>query len=188
MPGDDWQKFANLRAYYAFMWAHPGKKLLFMGQEFGQGREWNHQQSLDWHLLDIHWHDGVKRLVRDLNALYREIPALHRLDCQPSGFEWVEANDSENSVLSWLRHGGEGTAPVLVVCNLTPVPRQGFRLGLPFGGQWVERLNSDAESYGGSGMGNLGAVRAEQAPSHGRPYSAGFTLPPLSTLYFTHEP
>jgi len=184
MPGDAWQKFANLRAYYGFMWGHPGKKLLFMGQEFAQGQEWNSQQSLDWHLMDVHWHQGVRSLVRDLNGLYRALPALHELDCDTAGFQWVEANDPENSVLSWLRLGNDGTPPVLVVCNFTPVPRHGFSLGLPFGGTWVERLNTDAEAYGGSGMGNLGAVHAEQIPSHGRPFSAKFTLPPLSTLYF----
>ncbi|RME62537.1 MAG: 1,4-alpha-glucan branching protein GlgB, partial [Alphaproteobacteria bacterium] len=129
MPGDDWQKFANLRAYYGFMWGHPGKKLLFMGQEFGQGREWNHQHSLDWHLLDIHWHRGVQHLVRDLNALYRDLPALHQRDCESGGFEWVEANDPENSVLAWLRHSAGGAPPVLVVSNFTPVPRHGYRIG-----------------------------------------------------------
>jgi 1,4-alpha-glucan branching enzyme len=186
MPGDDWQKFANLRAYYGFMWGHPGKKLLFMGQEFAQGREWNHQESLDWHLTDVHWHAGVRRLVHDLNALYRALPALHQRDCDPSGFEWIEANDAENSVLSWLRHGQEGTPPVLVISNFTPVPRHNYRVGLPLHGRWIERLNTDAEGYGGSGMGNLGAVMAEQVSSHGRPFSASFTLPPLSTLYFQH--
>ncbi|HEV8388926.1 MAG TPA: 1,4-alpha-glucan branching protein GlgB [Dongiaceae bacterium] len=186
MPGDDWQKFANLRAYYGFMWGHPGKKLLFMGQEFAQGREWNYQQSLDWHLMDIHWHQGVRHLVRDLNALYRTMPALHQRDCDPAGFEWIEANDAENSVLSWLRYGHDGAAPILVISNLTPVPRHNYRVGLPFHGQWIERLNTDAATYGGSGMGNLGAVMAEQVSSHGRPFSASFTLPPLSTLYFQH--
>jgi 1,4-alpha-glucan branching enzyme len=187
MPGDDWQKFANLRTYYGFMWGHPGKKLLFMGQEFGQGREWNFEQGLDWHLMDIHWHQGVRNLVRDLNALYRSLPALHQRDCDPVGFEWVEANDAENSVLSWLRHGQDGAAPVLVLSNFTPVPRHNYRVGLPFHGRWIERLNTDAAIYGGSGMGNMGAVMAEQVSSHGRPFSASFTLPPLSTLYFEHE-
>ena len=186
MPGDDWQKFANLRAYYGFMWGHPGKKLLFMGQEFAQGREWNHQQSLDWHLLDIHWHRNVRHLVRDLNNLYQTQPALHQRDCDARGFEWVEANDAENSVLSWLRYGEDGTAPMLVISNFTPVPRQNYRLGLPFGGQWSEVLNTDAAAYGGSGMGNLGAVIAEPVASHGKSHSASFTLPPLSTLYFKH--
>lgn len=186
MPGDDWQKFANLRAYYGFMWGHPGKKLLFMGQEFAQGREWNHQEGLDWHLLDIHWHRGVRDLVRDLNGLYRAQPALHQRDCDGRGFAWVEANDAAHSVLAWLRFGEDGTAPILVISNFTPVPREGYRLGLPFGGQWREVLNTDAAAYGGSGMGNLGAVLAEQVSSHGQPHSARFTLPPLSTLYFRH--
>ncbi|HWA50913.1 MAG TPA: 1,4-alpha-glucan branching protein GlgB [Dongiaceae bacterium] len=184
MPGDDWQKFANLRAYYGFMWGHPGKKLLFMGQEFAQGREWNHQQSLDWHLLDIHWHQEVRHLVRDLNNLYRAQPALHQRDCDGRGFEWLEANDAENSVLAWVRYGEDGTAPILVISNFTPVPRQNYRLGLPSAGQWSEVLNTDAAVYGGSGMGNLGAVTAEQVASHGKSHSARFTLPPLSTLYF----
>jgi 1,4-alpha-glucan branching enzyme len=186
MPGDDWQKFANLRAYYGFMWGHPGKKLLFMGQEFAQGREWNYQQSLDWHLMDVHWHRGVQRLVRDLNALYRAAPALHQRDCDPAGFEWIEANDAENSVLAWLRRGQDGAPPILVISNLTPVPRHNYRVGVPFHGRWIERLNTDAEIYGGSGMGNMGAVTVEQVSSHDRPFSAGFTLPPLSTLYFQH--
>jgi 1,4-alpha-glucan branching enzyme len=187
MPGDDWQKFANLRSYYGFMWGHPGKKLLFMGQEFGQGQEWNFERGLDWHLMDIHWHRGVRNLVRDLNALYRSLPALHQRDCDPAGFEWIEANDAENSVLSWLRYGQDGAAPMLVISNFTPVPRHNYRVGLPFHGRWTERLNTDAAVYGGSGMGNMGAVLAEQVSSHGRPFSASFTLPPLSTLYFQHE-
>ncbi|HET6468114.1 MAG TPA: 1,4-alpha-glucan branching protein GlgB [Geminicoccaceae bacterium] len=186
MPGDDWQKFANLRAYYGFMWGHPGKKLLFMGQEFGQGREWNHDQSLDWHLLHDERHLGVQRLVRDLNRLYRELSALHQRDCEARGFEWLEANDAENSVLSWFRHGSEGTRSVLVVTNLTPIPREGYRLGLPAGGRWVERLNTDAPFYCGSGMGNMGGVDAEEVASHGRPFSARLTLPPLATLFFEH--
>jgi 1,4-alpha-glucan branching enzyme len=169
------------------MWGHPGKKLLFMGQEFAQGRECNHQQSLDWHLLDIPWHQGARHLVRDLNGLYRMQPALHQRDCDGRGFEWIEANDAENSVLAWMRYGEDGTAPILVISNFTPVPRQNYRLGLPFAGQWSEVLNTDAATYGGSGMGNLGAVIAEQVASHGKPYSASFTLPPLSTLYFKHN-
>jgi 1,4-alpha-glucan branching enzyme len=186
MPGDTWQKFANLRAYYGYMWAHPGKKLLFMGQEFGQGREWDFDHSLDWHLMDVPWHRGIRQLVTDLNAFYRATPALHQRDCQPSGFQWVDANDHENSIFSWLRYGEEG-APILAISNFTPVPRHGYRLGLPMGGRWSERLNTDAEIYGGSGTGNLGGVYAEESASHGRPFSARFTIPPLSTLYFSHE-
>jgi 1,4-alpha-glucan branching enzyme len=187
MPGDDWQKFANLRAYYGFMWGHPGKKLLFMGQEFGQGAEWNFQQSLDWHLLDIDWHRGVQLLVKDLNRAYRELPALHQRDCDGSGFSWVDANNAEQSVFVWLRHGDPGTPSVLVVANLTPVPRQSYRVGLPTAGRWIERLNTDSALYGGSGMGNLGAVEAVAEPWHGQPCSATLTLPPLATLFFVAE-
>ena len=184
MPGDAWQKFANLRAYYGFMWGHPGKKLLFMGQEFGQGAEWNYQQGLDWHLLDVDWHKGVQALVRDLNRAYRTTPALHAKDCSGDGFAWVEANDSENSVFSWLRFGAPGDPAVLVVCNFTPVPRDGYRVGLPSAGTWREIINTDASAYGGSGIGNMGAVVAEAVPWHGRPYSAALTVPPLATVMF----
>ncbi len=151
MPGDRWQKFANLRAYLAFMWAHPGKKLLFMGCEFGQEREWNHDLSLDWHLLDDPMHAGVQSLVRDLNRIYRSTPALHR-DGDPSGFEWIEADDAENSVYSFLRKGGPDEAPVLVICNMTPVVRENFRVGVPVAGTWKRILDSDAEPYGGAGV------------------------------------
>ena len=184
MPGDDWQQFANLRAYYGFMWAHPGKKLLFMGGELAQRNEWSHDRSLDWHLLDAERHAGVQRLVRDLNHLYRELPALYVHDCEPEGFDWVDASNSADSVFAWLRRGNEGDRPVLAVSNLTPVPRQGYRIGVPHGGRWVERLNTDAAVYGGSGMGNLGAVEAEASAWHGRPYSVPLTLPPLATVLF----
>ena len=187
MPGDAWQKFANVRAYYGFMWGHPGKKLLFMGQEFAQGREWDSQHGLDWHLLDIHWHKGVQSLVRDLNRAYRELPALHRRDCDGRGFEWIEANDAEDSVYAWLRCGDGDSAPVLVVVNMTPQPHQGWRVGLPAGGRWRECLNTDATVYGGSGMGNMGAVDAEPVSWHGRPFSARITLPPLATVYFVKD-
>ena len=183
MPGDAWQKFANLRAYYGFMWGHPGKKLLFMGQEFAQGAEWNAEHSLDWHLLDSHWHKGVQMLVRDLNHAYATTPALHRLDCDGRGFEWLEANDAENSVFAWLRKSDGDDPPVLVICNLTPVPRE-YRIGLQDAGRWREILNTDAEVYGGSGQGNLGAVHTEDIASHGRPCSALINLPPLSTSWF----
>ena len=187
MPGDTWQKFANLRAYYGFMWGHPGKKLLFMGQEFGQGAEWNYQQSLDWHLLEVGWHKGVQQLVKDLNRAYRELPALHQRDCDGSGFSWVDANDAEQSVFSWLRYGDGAAPPVLVVSNFTPVPRESYRIGLPAPGRWRERLNTDAAIYGGSGMGNLGSVEALAEPWHGQPCSAVLTLPPLATLFFVGE-
>ncbi len=182
MPGDRWQKFANLRAYFGFMWGHPGKKLLFMGGEFAQESEWSHERSLDWHLLDDHMHHGVQSLVRDLNGFYRTTPALHVYDAESRGFEWIDASDNEASVISFLRWGREGDAPVLVVCNFTPVPRHGYRIGVPRGGRWVERINTDSHAYGGSGMGNLGGVRAEPVSWHGRAYSLNLTLPPLGTL------
>ncbi|MGI9485628.1 MAG: 1,4-alpha-glucan branching protein GlgB [Geminicoccaceae bacterium] len=187
MPGDAWQQFANVRAYYAFMWGHPGKKLLFMGQEFAQGSEWNADRSLDWRLLDVDFHRGVQTLVRDLNQLYRAEPALHQLDCDGAGFDWLEANDAENSVLAWLRKGEAGAPPVMVICNFTPTPQKTYRLGLPAPGKWREILNSNAEVYGGSGMGNLGVIEAEEVASHGQPFSASITLPPLATLWFKLE-
>ena len=182
MPGDRWQKFANLRAYFGFMWGHPGKKLLFMGGEFAQDSEWSHERSLDWHLLDDHMHRGVQSLVRDLNRLYRATPALHVYDAEGRGFEWVDASDNEASVLSFLRWGHEGDAPVLVVCNFTPVPRENYRIGVPLGGKWVERINTNSHDYGGSGVGNGGEVVANDISWHGRPYSLNLTLPPLGTL------
>jgi 1,4-alpha-glucan branching enzyme len=186
MPGDPWQKFANLRAYLAFMWTHPGKKLLFMGGEFGQEREWNHDQSLDWHLLADSSHRGIHALVRDLNKLYRSAPALHQLDCEPDGFEWIDAADSGRSLLSYIRRGDDGTAPVVVVCNFTPVVRHGFRLGVPQLGRWIEKINTDSAAYGGSNVGNLGGVEAQAEPSHGQPFSIEFTVPPLATVVFEH--
>ncbi|MDR3372175.1 MAG: 1,4-alpha-glucan branching protein GlgB [Ancalomicrobiaceae bacterium] len=183
MPGDPWQKFANLRAYYAFMWAYPGKKLLFMGQEFAQGAEWNFNQSLDWHLLAYDNHRGVQALVKDLNGVYRSEPALYARDCEPEGFRWICADDADQSVFAWLRLGDGDDKPVAVISNFTPVPRLGYRLGLPNAGIWREILNTDAPVYGGSGMGNLGQVTTEDTPSHGLPVSAVVTLPPLATIY-----
>jgi 1,4-alpha-glucan branching enzyme len=183
MPGQGADKFANLRAYYGFMWGHPGKKLLFMGQEFAQGREWNHAQSLDWHLLDVDLHAGMQRLVRDLNTLYRETPALHRNDTRPEGFQWIEANDAEASVYAWARMGAKGDPMVVVACNMTPVERP-YRLGFPAAGKWAEALNTDAAIYGGGNRGNLGGVAAHGKPWSGQPTSATVTLPPLSTLMF----
>jgi len=183
MPGDGEQKFANLRAYYAFMWGHPGKKLLFMGQEFAQGAEWNHNQSLDWHLLDHAWHRGVQALVRDLNHLYRATPALHLHDTRPDGFRWIEANDAEQSVYAWARRGGDGDAQLVIAVNMTPVERR-IRLGLPVMGHWDEVLNTDAEVYGGANRGNLGGVAAEPVAWHDQAQSAMVTLPPLSAVYF----
>ena len=181
MPGDRWQKFANLRAYLAFMWCHPGKKLLFMGCEFGQWREWNHDAELDWYLLQYPEHKGVQSLVADLNRLYRDEKALHQQDCVPQGFQWLIGDDARNSVYAWLRWSAEGE-PLLVVANFTPVPREGYRIGVPFGEQWVEVLNSDAQVYAGSNYGNLGAVNSEALPSHGQPLSLAVNLPPLAVL------
>jgi 1,4-alpha-glucan branching enzyme len=188
MPGDDWQRFANLRAYYGLMWGYPGKKLLFMGQEFGQWREWNFAEQLDWGLLDYASHQGLKASVRDLNHLYRETPALFARDCEGEGFGWIVVDDQAQSVAAWMRYGGPDDAPVAVVCNFTPVPREGYRIGLPRAGRWLEIFNSDALDYGGSGLGNLGEIIAIAAPSHGYDASATIVLPPLSTLYFRFEP
>jgi 1,4-alpha-glucan branching enzyme len=188
MPGDVWQKFANLRAYYAFMWGYPGKKLLFMGQEFAPWDEWSEARSLDWHLLEQPAHKGVQSLVRDLNRYYRTIPALHARDCEAEGFEWLVADDDQNSVFAWARHSGEGTPSVVVVSNFTPVPRENYVLPLPAAGQWREIINTDASLYGGSGVGNMGAITGRDEPSHGKPASARVTLPPLATLFFVHEP
>ncbi len=181
MPGDRWQKFANLRAYLSFMWTHPGKKLLFMGCEFGQEREWNHDQSLDWHLLDDPLHAGIKNLVRDLNRVYRENPALHQLDCDPSGFEWIDASDAEGSVFLFMRKAADGT-PLVIACNMTPTVRSDYRVGVPQGGSWGEIFNSDAEIYGGSNVGNGGHINAEDVSWHNRPASLRLTLPPLAVL------
>ncbi|MCB1653506.1 MAG: 1,4-alpha-glucan branching enzyme, partial [Pseudomonadales bacterium] len=181
MPGDRWQKFANLRAYLSFMWAHPGKKLLFMGCEFGQWREWNHDQQLDWYLLQYHDHQGVQKLVGDLNRLYREEPALHDQDDVAQGFQWLIGDDATNSVYAWLRWSKAGK-PLLVVANFTPVPRPGYRIGVPFSGTWQEVLNSDADTYAGSNYGNGGGVMTQALPSHGQEVSLALNLPPLGVL------
>ncbi|MBO0710848.1 MAG: 1,4-alpha-glucan branching protein GlgB [Acetobacteraceae bacterium] len=182
MPGDDWQRFANLRAYLGFMWTMPGKKLLFMGGEFAQFREWNHDTGLDWHLLDDALHSGMQKLVRDLNRAYREVPALHRKDCDSDGFRWVVVDDRDQSILAWLRLGDPGESPALVVSNFTPVPREDYRLGVPQAGAWRELVNTDAAIYGGTNIGNGGVVRAESVTSHGLPASLALTLPPLATM------
>jgi 1,4-alpha-glucan branching enzyme len=187
MPGDAWQQFAHLRAYLAFMWAHPGKKLLFMGSEFAQVNEWDARQSLDWHLLDREPHRGVRSLVRDCNRCLREQPALFARDCEGDGFRWITLDDRDHAVFAWLRLGDATTPPVACVSNMTPVPRDGYQLGLPRGGRWREILNTDATIYGGSGMGNQGAIVASGPPSHGFDTSATVLLPPLATLYFVHE-
>jgi 1,4-alpha-glucan branching enzyme len=186
MPGGEWQQFANLRLLYGYMWTHPGKKLLFMGGEFGQRREWQHEEALEWYVLKYPLHAGVQRWVRDLNALYRSTPALYQLDFTASGFEWVDCDDSDASVISFLRLDSSG-APVLVACNFTPVLRAQYRIGVPRGGRWRERLNSDAGDYGGSGQGNLGAVQAESVSAHGRPHSLNVRLPPLAVVILTPD-
>ena len=183
MPGDDWQRFAGLRALYGFMYGHPGKKHLFMGGELGQVREWNHDTSLDWHLLDQGpYHRGVHALVRDLNRLYRAEPALHRVDFEPAGFQWMDCSDAEQSVVAFVRRARDPRDLVLVVCNFTPVPRQGYRVGVPVGGFYRELLNTDAGYYGGSNMGNAGGVQAQARPWTGQPWSIALTLPPLSVV------
>jgi 1,4-alpha-glucan branching enzyme len=182
MPGDRWQRFANLRAYLAFMFTHPGKKLLFMGCEFAQEREWNHDAGLDWHLLSDRDHSGAQALVRDLNAIYRALPALHEHDCEPQGFEWIDASDHERSVIAYLRRGREPDSIAVVVCNFTPAPRPNYRIGVPLPGFYAERLNTDSAFYGGSNVGNGGGVMADPQGWHGRPHSIDLTLPPLGTL------
>jgi 1,4-alpha-glucan branching enzyme len=187
MPGDRWQKFANLRAYFGFMWGHPGKKLLFMGGEFAQEREWNHDNSLDWHLLDDPLHAGVKSLIRDLNGALRSVPALHERDTEAEAFQWLVSDDADNSVIAWLRKGRDENRVAVVVSNFTPVPRDGYRIGVPLPGRYREVVNTDAEIYGGSNMGNGGAVETIEADSHGHPYALELTLPPLATLILERE-
>jgi 1,4-alpha-glucan branching enzyme len=182
MPGDDWQKFANLRLLLGYMYAQPGKKLLFMGGEIGQWQEWYHEESLQWHLLQYEPHAGIQRWVRDLNQTYRNEPALYELDCDPAGFQWIDGSDMENSVLSFVRRGSDKNAAVLVVCNFTPVVRQDHRIGVPVSGNWTEILNGDATVYGGSGQYN-GTIEAAATPFHGQLFSLNLTLPPLSTIF-----
>jgi 1,4-alpha-glucan branching enzyme len=185
MPGDDWQQFANLRAFYTFMYGHPGKKLLFMGGEFGQTNEWDHEASLDWHLLEMGpYHRGLQRLVQDLNGLYRTQPALHQVDFSPDGFQWIDCDDSDASVVSFLRRARDPEDFLVFVCNFTPVVREGYRIGVPRGGFYHERINTDGAIYGGSNVGNAGNVLAEPVPTHGQPQSLRLTLPPLATLVF----
>jgi 1,4-alpha-glucan branching enzyme len=184
MPGDEWQRFANLRLLFAYMYAQPGKKLLFMGCEFGQVREWAHDTSLEWNVVQYQFHRGVQQWMEQLNRLYRSEPAMHVLDNNPAGFEWVDCNDNATSTISLLRKSESVQDTVLIVCNFTPVPRTGYRVGVPHGGNWRELLNSDAREYAGSGIGNLGGVSAEAVPTHGRPFSLKLTLPPLAALFF----
>jgi 1,4-alpha-glucan branching enzyme len=183
MPGDDWQKFANLRLLYGYMYAQPGKKLLFMGGEFGQWHEWSHEASLDWHLTQYERHGGLQRLVTDLNVLYRAEPALHRLDFESAGFEWIDASDYRQSIISFIRKGRAPEDVIVVVCNFTPGTHHGYEIGVPLPGTWREVLNTDSAKYGGSGQVNPPEIPALDRPRHGRPYSVSLTLPPLGTLF-----
>ena len=188
MPGDDWQRFANLRTLLGYQWLFPGKKLLFMGGEFGQSHEWNANGQLDWWLLEAGpYHLGAQKFVADLNRLYLNSPALWQADYDPAGFSWIDCNDRDNSVLSFLRQTAEGKNQTVVILNLTPVPRPGYRVGLPRGGRWKEVLNSNAGVYGGSDSGNSGGVEAQKISAHGHPHSAAFFLPPLSLTVFQAE-
>jgi 1,4-alpha-glucan branching enzyme len=187
MPGDAWRKFANLRAYFAFMWAQPGKKILFMGGEFAQDWEWNHDWQLDWQALEHPLHRGVQLLVRDLNRLYRATPALHQLDCDPAGFAWIDVANASESVLSFMRRAREPQELAIVVCNFTPIPRANYRIGVPRLGRYRERINTDAEVYGGGNVGNAGEIHAEEHPMHGLPYSLCLQLPPLGALILTAD-
>ncbi len=187
MPGDLWQKRANLRMLFGYMWMHPGKKMLFQGGEIGQFDEWYHEKSVDWHLLQYPEHEGIQRWVRDLNTFYRGTPALHEVDFDYQGFQWIDCNDVESSVISFLRRDAEGKASVVVVCNLTPVPRDHYRIGVPYEGFWKEALNSDSEIYGGSGMGNMGGGETQPEPMHGFDQSVSLTLPPLAVVVLKKE-
>jgi len=182
VPGDDWQKAATLRALYGYMYAHPGKKLMFMGGEFGQVREWNYDGSLDWHLLETPLHAGIHRFVRDLNHLYVSQPALYQCDFESHGFHWIDCNDADNAVVSLVRRATDPEDFLVVVLNFTPVPREGYLVGVPRAGSYVELLNSDAEVYGGSNVGNGGVVFTDDAAAHGHPQSLRLTIPPLACV------
>jgi len=185
MPGDRWQQLANLRTFLAYQWAHPGKQLLFMGSEFGQESEWAESRELDWWLLDNADHRGVHSLVRDLNAVYRDTSALWSRDTEGSGFQWIDANDSANNVFSFVRLSADpDEGPLVCIANFSAVPHFGYRVGLPHAGSWTEVLNTDAEVYNGSGVGNLGAVQADETSQHGQPASASVTVPPLGAVWF----
>lgn len=188
MPGDRWQQFANLRAYYGFMWGHPGKKLLFMGSEIAQVREWDHDTSLDWHLLEDPMHKDVQNFVRDLNRAYRDCPALHQRDCEADGFQWIVGDDRENSVLVFARFDAARDNIIIVVCNFTPIPRFNYRIGAPRAGFWREIVNSDWEKYGGSNVGNSPGLATENVESHGFDCALCVTCPPLSTIMFEWTP
>jgi 1,4-alpha-glucan branching enzyme len=187
MPGDRWQKLANLRAYLGYMWAHPGKQLLFMGSEFAQSSEWNESRGLEWYVCEYKEHYGVQQCVADMNRVYQETPALWSLDTSHEGFQWIDANDASGNVFSWLRYGKDGSV-MASITNFSPVVRSDYRVGLPDAGFWDEILNTDADAYGGSGVGNLGGVTAEDIPWHSRPASAAITLPPLATVWLRFVP
>ena len=187
VPGDDWKRFATLRALFGYMWAHPGKQLLFMGSDFGQDSEWSQERGLDWAALDNPSHAGLQRLVSDLNAAYRQLPSLWREDYSPAGFSWIDANDAFGNVISFLRFAGDAPAVACVV-NFSGEPHYDYRVGLPSAGQWREVINSDATDYGGSGVGNMGLVESVDVPWHGRPASAVLTVPPLAMLWLVHDP
>jgi len=186
MPGDRWQQLATLRAYLAMMWAHPGKQLLFMGSEFGQESEWSEKGELDWWLLDHSDHRGLQQLVRDLNGVYRDTAALWRTDHAPEKFTWIDANDASNNTFSFVRYGDDGEPTIACVANFSAVPHHGYRLGLPYGGEWAEAVNTDADAYGGSGVGNFGSVQADGPEWHGMSTSAELSVPPLATLYLRY--
>jgi len=187
MPGDDWQRFANLRLLLGYMFAQPGKKLLFMGAELATWDEWYHEASLDWDLLARPAHAGVQRWLRDLNGLYRAERALHELDCEPAGFSWIDCNDSEGSTLSFTRRARDPDDLLVVACNFTPLARHRYSIGVPSAGFWTELVNSDAGDYGGSGVGNLGGVQSDPRAWHGQPQSITVTLPPLGIVVFKPE-
>jgi len=188
MPGDPWQRFANLRALFGHMWGHPGKKMIFMGGELGQWWEWNHEDSVQWHLLEYAPHQGLQTYVADLNRLYVKEPALHQVDFDWTGFQWIDLHDSDQSTLSYIRRAKDQSDQIVCVFNFTPIPREGYRLGVPLGGHYQELLNSDAAIYGGSNMGNAGGVTAEELPWHGQSHSIVITLPPLSAVFFKPIP
>jgi 1,4-alpha-glucan branching enzyme len=183
MPGDEWQRFANARSFLAYMWAHPGKKLLFMGSEIGQPWEWSHNGSVPWDLLQYDYHRKLQSLVRELNALYKREPAMYEVDFHYSGFEWVDFHDADNSIIAFLRRAENGSA-ILFCCNFTPVPREGYRFGVPDEGFYEEILNTDSEAFGGGNIGNGGLVTSDPSPQHGRPFSISVKLPPLAVVAF----
>ncbi|MFW5662653.1 MAG: alpha amylase C-terminal domain-containing protein, partial [Bacteroidota bacterium] len=187
MPGDNWQKFANQRLLFGYMYSHPGKKLHFMGMELGQWREWNHDESLDWHLLDSPHHVGLNNWIKDLNRVYKTNPAFYENDFSEEGFKWIDANDSHNSILSYIRYGKEKKQSVFVIMNCTPIPRHNYRIGVPEEGKYKEILNSDAEYYGGSGQGNFGGIESHPVPYHGEEQSILITVPPLGIVMFTKD-